>query len=166
MRKTESLKATHLPALPFCSNSCLFDFIPSRLPFHMVYNYWQNLPASVEVSLHLSSFLPHYFALWFLFPLLDFVIILCDSNYLVWLWFLNILLWCLLPLSTSISWLYNMDWVIESKQIVFLVFQFFAVVSIMLLYMIVYSSRITYNFPSFLHLVDFGVCIYSLLVWI
>ena len=126
--KIESLKATHLPALPFCSNSCLFDFIPSRLPFHMVYKYWQKLPALVEVSLHLSSFLPHYFALWFLFPLLDFVIIPCDSNYLVWLWFPSIVLWCLLPLSTSISWLYNMDWVLDSKQIVFLVFQFSAVI--------------------------------------
>ena len=122
--KTESLKAIHLPTLPFRNNGCLFDFLPSCLPFYMVYKYWQNLPASVEVSLHLSSFLPHYFALWFLFPLLDFVIILYDSNYLVWLWFLSIVLWCLLPLSTSILWLYNMDWVFESKQIVFLVFQF------------------------------------------
>ena len=41
---------------------------------------------------------------------------------------LSIVLWCLLPLSTSISWLYNMDWVLESKQIVFLVFQIFAVI--------------------------------------
>ena len=98
--KTESLKATHLLILSFHSNGCLSDFLPSCLPFHTVYKYWQNLPALVEVSLHLSSFLPHYFALWFLFPLLDFVIILCDSNYLVWLWFLSIVLWCLLPLST------------------------------------------------------------------
>ena len=29
---------------------------------------------------------------------------------------------------TSISWLYNMDWVLESKQIVFLVFQFSAII--------------------------------------
>ena len=108
--------------------SCLSDFLPSCFPFHTVYKYWQNLPASVKVSLHLISFWPHYFALWFLFPLLDFVIILCDYNYLVWLWFLSIVLWCLLPLSTSISWLYNMNWVLESKQIVFLVFQFPAII--------------------------------------
>ena len=125
---TESLKVTHLPALQFRSNDYLYDFLPSYLPFHKVYKYWQNLPASVEVSLHLSSFLAHYFALWFLFPLLDFVIILCDSNYLVWLWFLSIVLWCLLPLSTSLSRLYNMDWVLESKKIVFLVFQIFVVI--------------------------------------
>ena len=126
--KTESLKATHLPTLRFCSNGCLSDFLPSCLPFHTVYKYWQNLPTLVEVSLYLNSFLPHYFASWFIFPLLDFVIILCDSNYLVWLWFLSIVVWCLHPLSTSISWLYNMDWVLESKQIVFLVFQFSAVI--------------------------------------
>ena len=83
--KTESLKATHLPTLPFRNNGYLSNFLPSYLSFHTVYKYWQNLPASVEVSLHLNSFLPHYFALWILFPLLDFVIVLCDSNYLVWL---------------------------------------------------------------------------------
>ena len=41
--KTESLKSTHLPALPFRSNGCLSDFLPSCLPFHTVYKYWQNL---------------------------------------------------------------------------------------------------------------------------
>lgn len=54
--KTESLKANHLPALPFRNNSCLSDFLPSFIPFHMMYEYWQNLPALVEVSLHLNSF--------------------------------------------------------------------------------------------------------------
>ena len=54
--KTESLKATHIPALPFLSNGCLFDFLPPFIPFHTVYKYWQNLPALVEVSLHLNSF--------------------------------------------------------------------------------------------------------------
>ena len=54
--KTESLKATHLPALLFRSNGCLSDFLPSCLPFHTGYKYWQNLPASVEVSLHLKFF--------------------------------------------------------------------------------------------------------------
>ena len=54
--KTESLKATNLPALPFHSNGCLSDFLPSFIPFHMVYKYWQNLLALVEVCLHLNSF--------------------------------------------------------------------------------------------------------------
>ena len=54
--KIESLKATHLPALPFLSNGYLSDFLPPFMPFHTVYKYWQNLPALVEVSLHLNSF--------------------------------------------------------------------------------------------------------------
>ena len=40
--KIESLKATHLPALPFRNNGCLSDFLPSFIPFHMVYKYWQK----------------------------------------------------------------------------------------------------------------------------
>ena len=83
MRKQRVWKLTYLPALPFRNNSCRSDFLPSCLPFHMVYKYWQNLLASIEISLHLNSFLLHGFALWFPFPLLDFVIILCDSNYLM-----------------------------------------------------------------------------------
>ena len=54
--KTESLKATHLLALPFLSNGCLSDFLPPFIPFQTVYKCWQNLPALVEVSLHLNSF--------------------------------------------------------------------------------------------------------------
>ena len=54
--KTESLKATHLPALLFLSNGCLSDFLPPFIPFQTVYKCWQNLPALVEVSLHLNSF--------------------------------------------------------------------------------------------------------------
>ena len=54
--KTESLKATHLPTWPFLSNVCLSDFLPPFNPFHMVYKYWPNLAAFVEVSLHLNSF--------------------------------------------------------------------------------------------------------------
>ena len=54
--KIESLKAIHLPTLPFLNNSCLSNFLPPFIPFHMVYKYWQNLPALVEVSLHLNSF--------------------------------------------------------------------------------------------------------------
>ena len=66
--KTESLKATHLPTLPFCSNGCLSDFLPSFIPFHMVYKYWQNLPALVEVCLHLNSFfwVQNFYALFIL----------------------------------------------------------------------------------------------------
>ena len=56
LEKTESLKATHLPALPFLSNGCLSDFLPPFIHFQMVYKCWQNLPALVEVSLHLNSF--------------------------------------------------------------------------------------------------------------
>ena len=56
LEKTESLKATHLPALPFLSNGCLSDFLPPFIPFHTVYKCWQNLPALVEVFLHLNSF--------------------------------------------------------------------------------------------------------------
>ena len=55
--KTESLKATHLLALPFLRNGCLSDFLPPFIPFHTFYKYWQNLPALVEVSLHLNFFL-------------------------------------------------------------------------------------------------------------
>ena len=54
--KTKSLKATHLPALPFLNNGCLSDFLPPFIPFHMIYKYWQNLPALVKVSLHLFFF--------------------------------------------------------------------------------------------------------------
>ena len=65
--KTESLKAIHLPALPFLSNSCLSDFLPSFIPFHMVNKYWQNLPALVEVSLHLNFFwVQNFYALFIL----------------------------------------------------------------------------------------------------
>ena len=56
LEKTESLKATHLLALLFLSNGCLSDFLPPFIPFHVVYKCWQNLPALVEVSLHLNSF--------------------------------------------------------------------------------------------------------------
>ena len=56
LEKTESLKATHLPALPFLSNGCLSDFLPPFIHFQTVYKCWQNLPALVEVSLHLNSF--------------------------------------------------------------------------------------------------------------
>ena len=75
--KTESLKATHLPTLPFCSNGYLSNFLPSCLPFHMVYKYWKNLPASVEVSLHLNSFfwVQNFYALFILIrdPFFSFV---------------------------------------------------------------------------------------------
>ena len=75
--KTESLKATHLPALPFCSNGYLSNFLPSCLPFHTVYKYWKNLPASVEVSLHLNSFfwVQNFYALFILirYPFFSFV---------------------------------------------------------------------------------------------
>ena len=86
--KIESLKATHLPALPFHSNGCLSDFLPSFIPFHMVYKYWQKLPALVEVSLHLNSFfwvqnfyalfilIWHPFFFFFFFRLFVFVFIL------------------------------------------------------------------------------------------
>ena len=37
--KIESLKATHLLALSFHNNSCLSDFLPSFIPFHIVYKY-------------------------------------------------------------------------------------------------------------------------------
>ena len=56
LEKTKSLKAIHLPALPFLSNGCLSDFLPPFIPFQTVYKCWQNLPALVEVSLHLNSF--------------------------------------------------------------------------------------------------------------
>ena len=59
--KTKSLKATHLPALPFLNNGCLSDFLPPFIPFHMIYKYWQNLPALVKVSLHLFFF---FFFFW------------------------------------------------------------------------------------------------------
>ena len=74
MRK-QNLKATHLPAqtshlptLPFRSNGCLSDFLPSFIPFHTVYKYWQKLPALVEVSLHLNSFfwVQNFYALFIL----------------------------------------------------------------------------------------------------
>ena len=55
--KTESLKATHLPTLPFRSNDCLSDFLPPFISFHTVYKYWQNLLTLVEVSPHLIFFL-------------------------------------------------------------------------------------------------------------
>ena len=82
--KTESLKATHLPtlpshllALPFRSNDCLSDFIPSFIPFHIVNKYWQNLPASVEISLHLNLFfwVQNFYALFILIwdPFFSFV---------------------------------------------------------------------------------------------
>ena len=66
--KTESLKTTHLLALPFHSNGCLFDFLPPFIPFHTVYKYWQNLLALVEVSLHLNSFfwVQNFYALFIL----------------------------------------------------------------------------------------------------
>ena len=48
--KTKSLKAIHLPALPFLSNGCLSDFLPPFIPFHTVYKYWQNLPTLVSTS--------------------------------------------------------------------------------------------------------------------
>ena len=54
--KIESLKVTYLLALPFLSNKCLSNFLPHFIPFHTVYKYWQNLPALIEVSLHLNSF--------------------------------------------------------------------------------------------------------------
>ena len=54
--KIEGLKVTYLLALPFLSNKCLSNFLPHFIPFHTVYRYWQNLPALVEVSLHLNSF--------------------------------------------------------------------------------------------------------------
>ena len=41
--KIESLKATHLPALPFRSNDCLSDFLPSYLPFHTMGVFGLNL---------------------------------------------------------------------------------------------------------------------------
>ena len=69
LEKTESLKATHLPALLFLSNSYLFDFLPPFIPFHVVYKCWQNLPALVEVSLHLNSFfflVQNFYALFIL----------------------------------------------------------------------------------------------------
>ena len=54
--KIESLKTIHLPALPFLSNSYLSNFLPPFIHFQTVYKCWQNLPALVEVSLHLNSF--------------------------------------------------------------------------------------------------------------
>ena len=82
--KTESLKAGHLPTLPFHNNGCLSDFLPSFIPFHTVYKYWQNLLALVEVSLHLNSFfwVQNFYALFiliwepFFFHLFVFVFIL------------------------------------------------------------------------------------------
>ena len=75
--KTKSLKATHLPALPFRSNGYLSDFLPSFIPFHTVYKYWQKLPALVEVSLHLNYFfwVQNFYALFILIwdPFFSFV---------------------------------------------------------------------------------------------
>ena len=81
--KTESLKATHLPALPFRSNGCLSDFLPSFFPFHTVYKYWQNLPALVEVCLHLNSFfwVQNFYALFILIWDTFFSVCLCLCLY-------------------------------------------------------------------------------------
>ena len=73
----ENREFEHLPALPFCSNGYLSNFLPSCLPFHTVYKYWKNLPASVEVSLHLNSFfwVQNFYALFILIrdPFFSFV---------------------------------------------------------------------------------------------
>ena len=82
--RKQSLKATHLLALPFRSNGYLSDFLPPFIPFHTVYKYWQNLLALVEVSLHLNSFfwVQNFYALFiliwdlFFFRLFVFVFIL------------------------------------------------------------------------------------------
>ena len=82
--KTESLKAIHLLALSFHSNSCLSDFLPPFIPFHTVYKYWQNLPALVKVSLHLNSFfwVQNFYALFILIwdPFFSFVCVCVYIN--------------------------------------------------------------------------------------
>ena len=63
-------------------------------------------------------------------------LILCDSNDLVWLWFLSIVLWCLLPLFSN-NWYHSLlqyhDCIIcwlgfRIEANIFLVFQFSAVI--------------------------------------
>ena len=62
----------------------LISFLPFLIPFHTVNKYWQNLPASVEVSLHLNLFfwVQNFYALFilvwhpFFFRLFVFVFIL------------------------------------------------------------------------------------------